>query len=672
MASVCGTERYCSSSAPPRAARASGSGRARDREHEAPARELRSPRADLELERARAPRARAPASRAAGARRAALPSRSHSPPSPCVGRDDTPRVGRRAARRERLQREPRESSAALERGGELRERRLEADLLGGRAVDAERQQIREARRDRVPKRSSTSSRTVFGPGRAGRSGSARIPRDAAPRQERAREQRAQRRRDRHELAVRDHVRPCAARRDEREARGVASDSSAAFPRTVFGPRSIRYAPRRTVSAAPPARGAASSTSTSSTALRDQLGRAGEAGDAGADDDGVRAHHGADSWTVRTKVATASTGVRCSTPWPRFTMWPRALRPARTSSRVARASSGQRREQRRRIQVPLQRDALADARRGLREIDAPVERDDVGAEVRELVEQVRRAAREDDQRRALRARAARSRAAARGPRSARSALPRACPPRCRRSARSPRRPRSQAERLGADLDHALEQAVEQARLAQRERGEHLEIARELRLGRVGRERPRRAGEADQRRLRAELAAQPANRFAGRRDRGVDGDRRDASRSPRSRSDPRRPARARTRARGPPPRSGSRMSENTTTPSMPKRRNGWSETSTARSGESHIARNRPSRAARGTRAGSGRPGASARRAGDRRARRARRARSAREGRAPLEWAASLTAPGGYERGRSRSSAKRAGSRARRSDRAGRPPC
>ena len=313
---------------------------------------------------------------------------------------------------------------------------------------------------------------------------------------------------------------------------------------------------------------------------------------GADDHGVaRRVTAPTSWTVRTNVATASIGVRCSTPWPRFTMWPRALRPARTSSRAdARDLRRAARTARSDPGSPAARRAARRAPRRPPRSDAPVERDDVGAEVRE-----RRRAGAPRRARTRSPAGARGRAARSRARSARPAK------RSKRRGREHARPGVEdlhAVRAGRDLAAAASRrrsapcarAAGRAasRLAPRERREHLEIAREPRLGRVGRERPRRAREADHRGALAELAAQPAHRLAGRRDRRRSTSPTSRARSATPRAGSRRPGPARTRARGPPPRSGSRMSENTTTPSMPKRRNGCSETSAARSGRSHMPR------------------------------------------------------------------------------------
>ena len=171
--------------------------------------------------------------------------------------------------------------------------------------------------------------------------------------------------------------------------------------------------------APPARAAASSTTTVATA-RGAARRRGEAGDAARRSTATldvrvsspREHCA--SGVAAVKARTPSTGVSGRQPWPRFSTWPRAARPA--AAQVAHPAGDRvgRRGERARIEVALQRGAPADVSRGGREVHAPVEREHVGAGFEHRVEHVRAAVHVEDQRRAVAVRAAaRSRGASAG-------------------------------------------------------------------------------------------------------------------------------------------------------------------------------------------------------------------------------------------------------------------
>ena len=191
----------------------------------------------------------------------------------------------------------------------------------------------------------------------------------------------------------------ALRRGRARARSISA-SSAGLARTVFGPRSTRYSPQRTVSAGPPARAPASSTSRSSQPF------------AASSVAQARPAIPAPTTTVPAPLTRRLPG-RCS----------RTSRPPRSASTAARRGPGSRcgrapcgRRARARAPSGRFRAAVraAPSGRGCPAATtrwptraaasprsaAPVERDDVGAEVGDVVEQVRRAAREHDHRRAV--------------------------------------------------------------------------------------------------------------------------------------------------------------------------------------------------------------------------------------------------------------------------------
>ena len=72
----------------------------------------------------------------------------------------------------------------------------------------------------------------------------------------------------------------------------------------------------------------------------------------------------------------------------------------------------------------------------------------------------------------------------------------------------------AERLGADLRHAVQELIDELGLAVGQAHEVLHVAGESLLTGVGCQGPRRAGKADDGGLLAELPLQPTDRLAGR--------------------------------------------------------------------------------------------------------------------------------------------------------------
>ena len=108
---------------------------------------------------------------------------------------------------------------------------------------------------------------------------------------------------------------------------------------------------------------------------------GKTGDPAADDQDFVTHCNTYILNSRTKSTTARTlsgGVSGRIPWPRLKIWP-GREPVRFSSSWTRIFQlGKRREQHGRIQVALDRGAIADVHPGLVDVDAPIDPHHVAA------------------------------------------------------------------------------------------------------------------------------------------------------------------------------------------------------------------------------------------------------------------------------------------------------